>query len=53
MPDTTYYVIDHHKRIMCFENALEATLDLLTGLPPGWAIVDEDDNPVTLPQLLH
>ena len=53
MHEVTYYVLDQHRHITCFENAVEAALDLMQGLPPGWVIVDESDNPVTLPQLLH
>ena len=43
-----FYVLDQHRRIVCVENAAEAELDLLAGLPKGYVIVDEDDKPVTL-----
>ncbi len=48
-----FYVLDNHRHIVICENQIEAALDLMQGLPPGWVIVDDNDNPVTLGQLLH
>ena len=51
MPDIAYYVLDQHRHILCVETALEAALDLIEGLPPGYVIVDENDAQVSLETL--
>lgn len=44
--EETLYILDQHHHIVCTCTQLEAQLELLQGLPEGYEIVNEYDEPL-------